>query len=153
MPETFKQYQVWHLGLWCWHKPDNPTPSAEEGDIVVIRRAAIHTCLGLKELRIFVYIPVTCGGADDEVFMQLDTSIGVLDEGVPDGRYAKRRYSIPFEHLAKVFPRFHPASARDLTLVYQPFLQVDSENGFIVARVPPLDICGLVYDKQRTRFL
>ncbi len=152
MAFTYRDYVVWEAAL----SVETLAPTAagheriQEGDILAIRQESDGIGgVGQKEMLGFVWLRLE--GLESTFMAELETGmIDALDEAV---RWDKRRFCIPLARLAQVFPAFDVVQARDRTRCYQPFLSVDEESGLYTSKVQVLSVFGLVFDKQRMKYL
>ncbi len=120
----------------------------KEGDIVYVRR--VTELVGISPVAARTQLWLLFSGLNNDSMWLLGDSIRTNDV-----RYDKRRYSIPLDRLPNS-PSL--ARIRDPADAYQPFLSIDEDNltgGHIpfLTYSAPIDVHGLVYDKQTTRFL
>ena len=119
--------------------PNGSNERCQEGDIVAMRRAGVG--IGKKERSLFLWVRVIGLDLND---------MGALSDGI-DG-YDKRRYNIPLERLAQVCP-MDLRRVRDAADEYQPCLGFDDETGEYLYNQAPLEVRGLVFDKEVGRYL
>lgn len=118
----------------------------QAGDIVAVRRPNIGA--GLRELREFLWLRVE--GLEESDWGNLN--IPNIDWNAKK-RYDKRRFNIPLQRLVQFDASFDIAKAQDVNIIYQPFLPVDEETGLWLANPRPINVMGLIHDKQTGIYL
>jgi len=139
------------------HQPlASGTERTMQGDIIAVRRPGIG--LGMVTMSRFLYLLVEGLDAHEmwPLKMMNTEPLDTVDSAVPNADmiiYEKRRYCIPLHRLKGVAPFLDLDRVRDHNDIYQPFLNVDEDNGFYLTSRRPLNIHGLVYDKALQRYL
>ncbi len=110
------------------------------GDIVEVRKPDIGA--GLRELRRYLWLHME--GIEFDEWAILKTGIKGFE---------KRRFCIPLERLVQFNSAFDPVKAMDTTIIYQPFLPVDEETGLWLYDPNPINLMGLIYDKETGIFI
>ena len=137
------------------HAPNGENERSLEGDIIAVRKPLDY--IGTKEANTFLWLLVE--GLEEneiarlnEIFYEPFSADGSFsDENKV--KYDKRRFCIPLERLKQIVPTFDEIKARDRNLVYQPFLPVDEDTGYFITKAKPLNVHGLIFDKQLGKYL
>jgi hypothetical protein len=125
---------------------------AHEGDIITSRREIG----GVGTLEAQKYLWILVDGLEENDLYALHQT---LFDGDPAGddpvnEIEKRRFRIALADLALRDPDFDVERARDPLDIYQPYLQLDSDDFiFIPSSVLPFDAQGLVWDKSTGLYL
>ena len=115
----------------------------QEGDIIAIRR--VSKGIGTAEAKTHLWLRVE--GLDKA---DLDRLTQQVDE---DNDYGKRRYCIPLEQIKKQIPSFDIIKVLGRNEIYQPFLSIDEDNFLFLIEVQPLQVQGLVFDKNKGTYI
>lgn len=110
------------------------------GDIVGVRHVNIGA--GLRELKRYLWLRVEGIEENDYPF---------LKKGVKG--FDKSRFCIPLHRLVQFNSAFDIEKAQDINIIYQPFIPVDEETGLWLYEPNPMNIMGLVYDKETGIYL
>lgn len=141
MAETYRSYPVVEVALSVQSLHESAGHERlQEGDIVECRPPS--DAVGRLEMSRFLWLRLS--GLEGGQYAALSTGV----EG-----FEKRRYRIPLERLAAVWPGFDVARARDPVEVYQPCLGLDEDTGRYVWAAAPLEAAGLVQDVVTGEYL
>lgn len=116
------------------------------GDIVACRRANIGA--GLRELKRYIWMRVEGLEEDDWDALKMP----VIDWSIKQ-KYDKRRFCVPLERLSQFDASFDYNKAIDTDLIYQPFCPVDETTGLWLYNPTPINVMGLIYDKETGIYL
>jgi len=141
MPQTYRSFGVFELAVLA--VDTTKEDRAQAGDIITVRHP--RPFIGRKEATTYIWLKVF--GDEDQ--------IRTLKLADTHGWQGKRRYCIPLYRFGQIVPGFDESQARDTARLYQPFMVYDEDDVFyhIVDLISPLDIHGLVFDKNEQRFL
>ncbi len=145
MPQTYKDYSSVEVAVSLTSEKDLASghERKQEGDIIVVRRPLKG--IGTAEAKTHLWLKVE--GLDKA---DLDKLTQQVDE---DNDYGKRRYCIPLEQIKKQMSSFDISRALDKDEIYQPFLLVDEDNYLFLVEVAPLQVQGLVFDKNKGTYI
>lgn len=144
MGQTNPAYPIFEIAISCEHGGTHSGGLKERktvGDIIAIRKPGIG--IGLKEMSGYLWLRIE--GLEENDMARLIDPIEGFD---------KRRYCIPFDRLKAIIPSLDINRAKDLNDKYQPFLSVDHDPPYrFIGTTRPLNIHGLIFDKQTGRFI
>jgi len=116
------------------------------GDIVAVRKPNIGA--GLRELKRFIWMRVE--GLEENDWTNLKLPVIDWNE---KRKFDKRRFAIPLQRLVQFNASFDIAKAQDANIIYQPFIPVDEETGLWLADPRPINVMGLIHDKETGIYL
>ena len=144
MGQTNPNYTVFEIAISCEYGGVHTNGLKERktvGDIIAVRRP--NTAIGRLEMSGYIWLRVE--GLEENEMARLKDPI--------DG-HDKRRYCIPLDRLLAIAPAFNISRAKDLNDKYQPFLGVDEEPPYrFIYGHRPLNVHGLIFDKQTGRYI
>lgn len=120
----------------------------KEGDIAGMRIDEING-FGLRTVKPYIWMRLT-GLEENELFNLAIPNTEGIEEGIIFNKY---RYSTPITKIIEKFPDFDLSFARDINMIYQPFINLDERNHIITWKHEPFDVRGFVWDKQFETFL
>lgn len=151
---TKPQYPVFEIAVSCEHGGTHSGGLKERkcvGDIIAIRKPA--GAVGRLEQSGYLWLRIE--GLEENDMARLTepmTDTGNVDTATVI--YDKRRYCIPFERLQAIVPSFNVSRALNAADKYQPFIGVDEEPPYrFVREQRPLNVHGLIFDKQTRKFI
>lgn len=149
MGQTDRKYPTMQIAISVEDcAPIGDTERKQLGDIIAVRAPSD----GIGKLEAATYLWLNIKGLEENEFADLVKPIFNAAGSIV---YDKRRFCIPLERLQRAAAFLDITRAVDTTDIYQPFLNVDGDFPYLFfpRQYSPLDVHGLVFDKDTGRYL